>query len=448
MGRFCILRRSSVFLSSFVLFSVCTLQAQTLKTKIAQYMNAQASVNRFFGSILIAQKGKILVNRQYGLGVSANQGDELAQKSYRLGSIGKQFTATAILQLVDRGELRLKDSVCEYLPDCPSSWTGISISDLLAQTDAIPEVTDAKERGGIIGSQDLLRFLRGRALESKPGEGFRPSNSGYAVLGVVIENVSHEPYPKYLKDHIFDPVGMSHTGIDVMRKEASGHFASLRAIGSITPIDIVVTGPYNFGRVQSTTRDLYRWDRGLYTDQVISKKSADEMFVPHVDGYGFGWAIYWEFGRQVQLQNGGLNLVSSAIRRYPSDDACVIVLSNMSHVDAGRISRDLAAILFGKEYELPKKHNHIAINPSMFGAYVGSYELSQGLNVDVTSEDGHLMIQGAGQKKIELIPESETRFFVVGLDSEVTFVKGLNGRAAELILQQGGRDVPARRSDE
>lgn len=426
------------------------LNAETLSTqaRIAQYMGAQVSVNRFSGSILVAQNGKVLENGQYGLGVRTNQNDEPGQKTYRLGSISKQFTAAAILQLVDRGELRLEDSVCKYLPECPSNWREISISNLLTQTDAIPALTDTETRGRYIGPEELLNLLYGKALAFRPGQEFSSSDSGYAILGVIIENVSHEPYQKYLKDHIFRPLEMDHTGINATRKKASRDFLSVQPIGSVTPIDIVATWPYNFGRVRSTARDLYRWDLALNTNKVISTKSADEMFSPHIDGYGFGWAIYWEFGRQVDIQSGGLNLVSSSIRRYPNADSCVIVLSNRPHVDAGRIGRDLAAILFSKEYELPKRHRRVKVDSSVFDAYLGHYEMSQGLDVLVTRKGDRLLIQGAGQKKIELLPESKVRFFVKGISSEVTFVKGMNGKAGELILQQGGRDIPALRNDE
>jgi Domain of unknown function (DUF3471) len=243
-------------------------------------------------------------------------------------------------------------------------------------------------------------------------------------------------------------MGMSQgcdTGYEDASQIAPGPIVRFQATRSLTPNDLAMALPYVTGRLYSTVKDLYRWDRALYTEQLVSKQSLAEMFRPRVDGQGFGWTVLKEFDRVVDTQSGGLNLLASSIRRYPQEGVCIIVLSNMDSVDAGRMSRDLAAILFGKHYELPRERHRTTINPAVYDSYVGRYEMLQSLTLVVSSEDNRLMIQGAGQEKVELIPESETRFFVNGLDSEINFVKGMNGDAAELILQQGGQDIPAPR---
>ena len=139
--------------------------------------------------------------------------------------------------------------------------------------------------------------------------------------------------------------------------------------------------------------------------------------------------------------------MGSAIRRYSTDQTCVIVLSNSYRTDAGRISRDLAAILFGKHYELPQRHRQIHLSPAIYDSYVGRYELSRGIIAIVTREGDYLTIQGSGDAKVRLLPESQTRFFPVGLDVAVNFVNGPGGKSIRLVLQQGGRDIPAPRID-
>lgn len=441
----------TLFLAAFTLIPIDALAAQGLTGKVAQYMNAQVGVNHFAGSVLIAQSGKVLATSRYGLADAEGKKQDIPGKRYRLGSIAKQFTAMAILQLKEKGKLQLRDSVCRYIVECPTSWQAITILDLLTQTDGIPEATVSSDQRGMIlpetQASEVLTLIRDKPVEYGPGQKIIYSNSGYAVLAAVIENVAGEPYLKYLKDHVFVPLGMRDTGYDYTSQIVPARIPGFQATRSITPNDLAAALPYITGRLYSTVEDLYRWDRALYTEQLVSKQSLNEMFSPHVDGYGFGWMILKEFDRAVDTDSGGLNLLASSVRRYPDDGACVIVLSNLGYVDAGRISRDLAAILFGKHYELPTERHGVTINPAVYNSYVGQYQIVRSFALIVTREGDRLMIQGTGQDKIELLPESETRFFVNGLDAEITFAKGLSGDAAELILQQGGRDIPALRDN-
>jgi hypothetical protein len=170
------------------------------------------------------------------------------------------------------------------------------------------------------------------------------------------------------------------------------------------------------------------------------------MFTPYIDGYGFGWVILKEFERTLDTQAGKIYLFESSIRRYANEDVCVIVLSNSDNADAGRISRDLAAILFGKHYELPIEHHVINLNPAIYDSYAGRYELASDFVLVVSREGDRLMIQSSGQPKVEIFPESETRFFAEGLETVINFVKNPQGNAAQLVLQQGGREIPALRT--
>lgn len=432
-------------MASILMFQLGSARAQTVPAKVAQYMNAQVAVNHFAGSILIARNGRILTSQKYGSEKGSRQLDDLPDGRYRLGSINKQFVAASIMQLVERDKLRLKDSICRYVVECPPAWERVTILNLLTQTDGIPDVANTENSLEVDQSPELLALLRGSTLESSPGQTFHYGTAGYALLTVAIESASHEPYPEYVRDHIFIPLGMRNTGFDYEPKKGDHRLIRALVTGSLTPVDLEATSPYIFGRLHSTPGDLYRWVRGLAGETILSRRSRDEIFRPRIDGYGFGWAIFWEFDRQVDTQSSGINLLSSSIRRYPSDDACVIVLSNLHDIDAGKISRDLAAMVFGKQYDLPAKHHHAPIDTAVYKYYVGRYEFSEGFTVEVTQGRGRLMIQSGGGESVELIPESETRFFENGLNSEIFFVKGANGVAAELMLLQGGRAIPARR---
>ncbi len=420
-------------------------EAQDVSSKISDYMHAQVEVNHFSGSILVAQHGKVRVKQRYGSVAGLSNAPNAMDGRNRVGSIAKQFIAAAILQLQEKGKLQLQDSACKYIPQCPNGWQEIKIFNLLVQSDGIPDLNPSLESETIKSTKTtsgLLAHLADRPLEFKPGERFKYGNSGYAVLGAVIEGVSSEPYLEYLKNHIFVPLGMRHTGYDDVEKIAP---IDLGRSSSITPSDLESTIPYSWGRLYSTVDDIYRWDRALNGEELLSKNSVNAMFTPYIDGYGFGWAVLMEFERTLDTTAGGIYLFESAIRRYAPDDVCVVVLSDSVNSDAGRISRDLAAILFGKHYELPVKHQAVNLSPATFDSYVGRYQLSSGLVLVVSKDENGLMIRRSDQPKIEIFPESETRFFVKGFGLMITFVMGPQGSATRLVLQQGGREIPALR---
>jgi CubicO group peptidase (beta-lactamase class C family) len=435
------------FVTCLLVFALAFVStAQDATSKISDYMNAQVEVNHFSGSILVAQHGKVVLKQRYG---SATTGSSNAQAEmdgrFRVGSIAKQFIAAAILQLQEKSKLQLQDSVCKYIAKCPNDWQEIEIFNLLVQSDGIPEVSPPISTETIKSTNTtsgLLAYLADRPLEFKPGEKFRYGNSGYAVLGAVIEKVSGEPYLEYLKKHIFVPLGMRETAYDDAGKIAP---VDLGKSSSITPSDLESTIPYSWGRLYSTVEDIYRWDRALSGEKLLSKDSVKAMFTPYIDGYGFGWEVSMEFERILDTTAGGIYLFESAIRRYAPDEVCVVVLSDSVNSDAGRISRDLAAILFKKHYEPPSEHQAVSVSPATLNSYVGRYELSPGLVLTVSKDENALMIQRWDDPKIEVFPESETRFFVKGSDAMISFITGPHANATRLVLQQGGRDIPAPR---
>jgi CubicO group peptidase (beta-lactamase class C family) len=440
--------RNLFALVMFMFVVVHPATGQSVAAKVAEYMNAQVEVNRFRGAVLVAKGGKVLVTKSYGTANGAPDRTLGGTERYHLGSISKQFTAAAILQLQEQGKLQTQDSVCGYLPNCPAEWQKIKIFDLLVQTDGIPEVDGPFERGTAQSADappDLLARLGDRPLEFKPGQRVKYGGSGYAVLEAVVERISGEQYSGYLKNHIFTRLNMEDTGYDDAPPVDHGHVAAHSQESPGTepaPDDRAVAYPYFNGRLYSTVADLSRWDRELYGGKVISKRSVDEMFKPYFDGNGFGWAIRREFDLVVDMQLAGLRVISSSYRRYADANSCVIVLSNEDFVDAEKISHDLAAILFGQHYELPVRRHRVTLDPAIYDSYVGRYELAPDSALIVTREGSRLMIQGIGPSAVEIQPESTTRFFATGLGSEINFVTGDDAKTVELILQQGGRDIP------
>jgi len=192
--------------------------APEIARKVEEYMNAAMRINRFSGSVLLARDGQPIVSRGYGLANIENDVSNTPQTVFRLGSVTKQFTAMAILLLQERGKLSVNDPICKYLADCPQTWQPITIKNLLTHTAGIPNYTDfpdfTKTAAAETTTAELITRFRDKPLQFALGEKFAYSNSGYYLLGAIIERVSGKSYPDFLQENIFAPLGMKHTGYD------------------------------------------------------------------------------------------------------------------------------------------------------------------------------------------------------------------------------------------
>jgi|HubBroStandDraft_1064217.scaffolds.fasta_scaffold26010_2 CubicO group peptidase (beta-lactamase class C family) len=346
---------------ALLLFPVVVVSDTDLTGKLDAYLNSQVSASGFSGAILVARSGKILLVKGYGLAnIELNVKNESKSK-FRLGSMTQQFTAMAILELQEQKKLNIQDSVCKYIQNCPNDWQAIQIVNLLTHTSGISSFTEFPDYENTstqpTSVPELLAHFRSKPTEFKPGEKFKYSNSGYQVLGAVIENVSGTSYANYLAERIFAPLEMRDTGYDDPARILSGRASGYRKNGgshdplNATYLDMSI--PFSAGGLYSTVEDLYRWDGALYTEKLISNQSLNQMFTPYRDGYGFGWKILRELERRVAMWGSRINGFSASIRRYPDDNACVIVLSNFENTDAEKISHDLGGILFDVHYGQP-----------------------------------------------------------------------------------------------
>ena len=329
-------------------------------SKVSEYINAQIGVNHFSGSVLIAKSGKVFLAKGYGMASADRDVPNSPSTKFRLGAIVNQFTAMAILELQKEGKLDVQDAFCKYIPDCPQNWQEIKIENLLSQTSGLTDFPDEDSASpSSTAFPTLLARYKDKPLEFKPGQKMKYCNFGYEVLGVLIEKVSKQPRAKYLEEHIFKPLGMRDTGYDGGMADISHCASGYRRDGDRNTLVAATCSakpvPFGNGGAYSTVEDVYRWDRALYGGKIAFKESVDLMFTPYRDGYGFAWRILKEFQRRATAYSGRTTGFSSAIRRYPDDDACVIVLSNLESIDSEKISHDLAAIVFGEHYELPRE---------------------------------------------------------------------------------------------
>lgn len=307
--------------------------------------------DQFSGSILVARNGVPLFRQSFGLANREWDVPNTPDTKFRIGSITKEFTATAILQLAEGGKLSIDDPVSKYYVEAPPAWKDITIKHLLTHTSGIPSYTAiphffAADARLDRKPEEIIKLTQDKPLEFAPGSKFSYDNSGYIILGYIIEKVSGENYADYVQHHIFDPLGMKSTGYDVSEtiipKRASGYdWAKTKLIN--TPY-LSMTEPYSAGSLYSTVDDMLLWDQALYSGKLLSPHSYQEMFTDYGHGYGFGWVIDNQFGHQHIWHNGGINGFISRLDRYPHDKLTVIVLSNQTNAPINRIAAGFAAI--------------------------------------------------------------------------------------------------------
>jgi CubicO group peptidase (beta-lactamase class C family) len=326
---------------------------------IDQYLAGILDQGAFNGSVLVAQNGQVLLEKGYGLADSDRGVPNTGQTKFRIASLTKQFTAMAVLILQAEGRLKVADRVCHYLPDCPPDWGSITIRQLLSQTSGIPDLTGFPDFDETYPTLDTLEksvgYFKKAPLDFTPGKGWAYSNSGYILLGYLIQQVSGVPYESFLQEKIFAPLGMQSTGFAEDLQDL--------AVGSaapgipLEPMDL--TWLSSAGELYSTVADLYRWDQALYGARLAPQALVAEMFkaqasVPQDNpmrrlgsSYGYGWVIGSQLGRRVELHSGAISGYSAFIERFPADKATIILLSNLDGKDYSQTAEKIAGMLFG-----------------------------------------------------------------------------------------------------
>ena len=424
---------------------VCAAQDNT--SRMEQVVRSYLSNKQFMGSVLVIRDKTVLFNKGYGSADLEWDIPNSPTTKFRIGSLTKQFTAACILLLEERAKLKVDDPIKKYMPDAPATWDKVTIFSLLTHTSGIPNFTEfpdysATEAIATTPEKLVLRF-RDKPLEFQPGEKISYSNSGYVLLGYLIEKISGETYGQFVQDNIFKPLGMQSSGYD-SNSEIIAHRASGYAVdkaGVVNAGYINMTIPFSAGGLYSTTEDLARWEQGLFGGEVLSPISLQKMTTPFMHDYAFGLAVLNVSGHRVIEHTGGIEGFNSALAYYPEDKLAVVVLSNLNGQAPLDMANKLAAVAHAEKVVLPSERKEVSVTPAILSKYTGVYEVSPGFDLVMTLEDGKLMTQATGQPKFQLFAESETKFFLKVVDAEVEFFKNDKDEVTYLVLRQGGRDM-------
>lgn len=347
-------------------------KAQDKAKQIDQLLSKYNEYGQFNGSALVSENGKVIFKKGYGFANMewniANQPDT----KFRLGSISKQFTAFLIVKLAEDGKLKLDVPISTYLPDYPkANGDKITIHQLLTHNSGIPNYTSApnffKEKSrNPYTPEEFVKTFSGLPLEFTPGERFQYSNSGYFLLGYIIEKISGKTYEQYLQEIILTPLNMTNTGYDhnepILKNRAAGYEKQGKKFVNSPYLDMSI--PYAAGSLYSTVEDLYLWDQALYTNKLLSEKAMESLFKPYIkagDGaYGYGWFLEEaQNGDKPKLKiiehGGGINGFNTVISRIPADKNLVVLLNNTGGTILDEMNSGIRAILYNQPFNQPKK---------------------------------------------------------------------------------------------
>jgi CubicO group peptidase (beta-lactamase class C family) len=352
---------------ALALLAVVPAVAQTRAERIAKLVEGYHQTGKLNGSVLVAEHGKVIYRQGLGEADKSWGIPNTPETRFRIGSVTKQFTATIILQLVDEGALKLDEAIGTYLPDYPKEvGSRVTIHHLLTHTSGIPNYTDDPSfvkdhsRNHYEPSEFAATFSR-LPLDFAPGSAWRYSNSGYFVLGVIIEKVTGKPYDQVLRERVLEPLGLKQTGYDgydgVVEKQAAGYVPMPDGTFQRAPF-LDPSIPYSAGMMYSTVDDLLKWDQALSSGAFLRNASLRErMFTAHMKGYGYGWRIIdtkaGDHAVKIIEHGGAIPGFHAGFRRMPDDGNAIIVLDNTSGSHVEELVDGITQLLYDQPAKEP-----------------------------------------------------------------------------------------------
>ncbi|MBP9095144.1 MAG: serine hydrolase [Ignavibacteria bacterium] len=354
-------------LSVLILFLFINSNAQDRAQKIDELVSKYAEIGVFNGSVLVGENGNVFFEKGYGYADREQKLQNTPETKFRIASLTKQFTAMLIMQLVEQGKIKLDAKLSDYLTYYrKDNGDKITIHNLLTHTSGVPNYTNTEFMENhltkSISAKDLILTYGNGDLEFEPGSEYKYSNTGYVMLGAVIEKVTGKTYETVLQENILAPLEMTNSGYEhndaKMTNQAIGYDNAFGSVDVSKYIDMTI--PFSAGAMYSTIEDMYKWDRALYTGKLLSAEMKAKMFTPFLKNYAYGWNVVTAKvsptdEKIIYTHSGGINGFNTNIIRVESDNLVIIVLSNYSNGQASKISNDISKIMYGIPVKLPAK---------------------------------------------------------------------------------------------
>jgi CubicO group peptidase (beta-lactamase class C family) len=407
--------------------------------------------------VLVAKDDKIIYRKAFG---SANTELNILMQPemlFRIGSMTKQYTAIAVLQLVEQGKIRLQDSIQKYIKDFPSKGYTITIENLLTHTsgikDYLSEISNPSKQKETYTPEEGVDYIKDEPLNFKPGSNYRYSNSNFYLLGYIIEIVTGETFEKYLQENVLDKAGLKNTFYIDSEKHipnvAQGYskFDGKIEKATLQPIDIL----YSAGGLISNVDDIYKWHRALYSQQLIKKETLEKAITPYKfpDGtfsqYACGWFVKNIDGSKTIEHSGSTDGFQSDEIYLPDESVFVVALYNCYEADMDWqiLTNDIARVALGKPLD-----NEVKVKEDVLKSYVGTYEVnvnSVNHKLIVTFEDGRLSIEATNPEdrlpKVQMYAKNENEFYIKEAALRFEFIKDTNNSFKIVTYNTRGKDA-------
>jgi D-alanyl-D-alanine carboxypeptidase len=413
-------------------------------------------------AIIVTKDGKTVFRRAYGLADIEKRTPLTPDAVMRIGSITKQFTAVAIMMLEAEGKLGLQDDITKHLPNYPAPKQKVTIEHLLTHTSGIPSYTNKPEYMASMAKEmsvaQMIDSFKNDSLEFAPGSQFRYNNSGYFLLGAIVEKVSGVGYADFIAKNIFVPLDMKDTAYEGFersggRKRIEGY--SRRESQFVAVANTMsMTQPYSAGALISRVDDLARWDAAITAGKLLKAETWKRVFTPYTltDGtksaYGYGWNIGKTRGRDSIEHGGSISGFRSHALRIPSEGVYVALIMNTigTNVSTNYVTEKLGAIAIGDPYPEPKA---IKLEAKTMDEVIGVYKLDDRENRTVSREGEAMFLQRTGRPKLQMQPASANEYFVENSFTSIRFNRNQSGEVVSLtITQQGNESTSMRVSKE
>jgi CubicO group peptidase (beta-lactamase class C family) len=341
-----------------LLLSITCFAQDPIATKVDEYIQSEMRVQQIPGvSLAVIRNGQIVLARGYGWANVEHQVPVKPETIFQSGSMGKQFTATAVMMLIEDGKLELDDKITKFFPDSPESWRNITVRHLLTHTSGMTDYPQDFDFRRDYTEDELFQRAKSIPLAFQPGEKWSYSNLGYVMLGILIHKVSGKFYGDFLHERVFKPLEMSTARViseaDIIPNRAAGY----RLVNGQVKNQNWVSPALNTtadGALYLTVYDMARWDAALYTEKLLKKSSLEQMWTPvklnngQTHPYGFGWALGSVRGHRIVEHGGAWQGFKAQISRYVDDKFTVIVFANQARANQSKLAHGVAA-LFNSE---------------------------------------------------------------------------------------------------
>lgn len=416
-------------------------------------------------ALLVSSGDEILLRHAAGAANLEHSIPVTAETKFRIGSVTKQFTAAAILKLQEEGKLSVQDPLSKFIPDFPRG-DEVTIHHMLTHTSGLKNFTSKPDFYDTVASRveerDMIKEFKEDGFDFDPGTKFEYCNTGYFLLGHIVGEVSGQSFGEYLKSTFFDPLGMVDTGVHdssgVYPHEATGYSIEGDTVRKALDWDMSRAG--GAGNIYSTVGDLHRWNRGIFSGELLTAASLQAAHTINevAEGgsieipYGYGWMMDEHRGLKRISHSGGLNGFVSQLTYYPEQEVTVTALHNafpsVGSLTPGLVCDAIAEAFLWRDMQArPKYILATNVDPDTYDDYVGKYDYRTAI-MTVSREEDKLMAQIFGQPKFEIFPMGNDKFFWKVVDAQAEFIRDASGHVTSVRHSQGIAKFVADRLEE